>query len=94
MPQRLGPKRLGGKTSRGQNGLVPKRPVTNIYHVYVPIQIAKRHNIDPGILQTPVGNNRTSKKYQHILDTQLDRHDTTNKMTVRPAKTQISIRPV
>ena len=28
MPKRLGPKRLGAKTSRGQNGLVPKRPNT------------------------------------------------------------------
>ena len=27
--KRLGPKRLGAKTSRGQNGLMPKRLVTN-----------------------------------------------------------------
>ena len=29
MPKRLGPKRLGAETSRGRNGLVPKRPVTD-----------------------------------------------------------------
>ena len=27
-PERLGPKRLGAETSRGRNGLVPKRMVT------------------------------------------------------------------
>ena len=27
-PKRLGPKRLGAETSRGRNGLVPKRLVT------------------------------------------------------------------
>ena len=28
-PKRLGPKRLGAETSRGRNGLVPKRLVTH-----------------------------------------------------------------
>ena len=28
--KRLGPKRLDAKTSRSQNGLVPKRPVTQL----------------------------------------------------------------
>ena len=32
-PKRLGPKRLGAETSRGRNGLVPKRLVTSKFNV-------------------------------------------------------------
>ena len=44
-----------------------------------------------------MGNYRTLKKItylRHTTCTQLDRHDKTNNMTVPPAKTKISIRPV
>ena len=45
-PKRLGPKRLGAETSRGRNGLVPKRLVTIRYSIvlwkYNRVNVQKR----------------------------------------------------
>ena len=34
LPRPVGPKRIGTATTRGRNGLVPKRPVTKLYESF------------------------------------------------------------
>ena len=43
-PKRLGPKRLGAETSRGRNGLVPKRLVTPQNKYQIPFYIGNGHS--------------------------------------------------
>ena len=48
VPKRLGPKRTGTETTRGRNGLVPKRPITKLYEslqIFFPLLFLKNYTL-------------------------------------------------